>query len=227
MAERPGPPEHAEELPQLTPEHWQLIAGLKFNDPKITQYAEAKAAALIDDEQEPYIGKRHWNAISDAASEITERVQTKIRFTPFTRQKKVQSEMGKQIMDFADGKAESTFTLNDIFEMRNNASIITYQGPHELDPGEVTENLWWDSDSWYHTYAGRKVYETEIPSDEFILKYFYLSEEEVLDPIHTSPDELMRLVRNIPETELIERSNISRVTGKILGWEKPIPQAHN
>ena len=51
----------------LTPAHWQYIASLKFNDPKINQYAQAKAAGLIDEDQGPFIGSRHWIEISNTA----------------------------------------------------------------------------------------------------------------------------------------------------------------
>ena len=50
--------------------------------------------------------------------------------------------------------------------------------------------------------------------------------EEVEDPIHTSPDELLRIVREkVPVEGLIERLMGKRPNYMlVVGWGKPIPQ---
>ena len=83
----------------------------------------------------------------------------------------------------------------------------------------------------------------EDADKNIILQTWLLSENEVVDPVHTSPHEMMKLVRSIPEAVLIERYNKlmssiveklsadllryryrASATAKMLGWEKPIPQ---
>ena len=51
--------------------------------------------------------------------------------------------------------------------------------------------------------------------------------EEVENPIHTSPNELLRIVREeVPVEELIERVRQKRSDYQlVVGWEKPIPRA--
>ena len=229
MAERPRSTEHAEEVIELTPEHWKLIASLDFDDPKINQYALGKANGLIDEEQGPFIGSRHWQTIYHEMLKRTEDygklIGVVLRRTNF--------HLAQEIREFAGGKRRVA-TFDDYYSQKGEAFYLDDAsswggGVPASKVYWVSEKNTWQQDSFeivYRLSASCEERSTFTANNQIILDHWLLMKEEVEDPIHTSPDELLRIVREkVPVEGLIERLMGKRPNYMlVVGWGKPIPQ---
>ncbi len=232
--QRPTAPETSplREQGGLTLDHWQYIASLKFNDPKINQYTQAKAAGLIDEEQGPFIGSRHWQSIYYETLKKTDGFERLVgmilRPTNF--------HLAQEVRKLSEKERRRVITCNDYYSrMGADFDLDDNRKQYGLS---LSSRAYWvpEKNTWYLNYSevGFKhgmpwelEERTSIASSQIILNHWLLTEVELGDPIHTSPNELMRVIREkVPVEELIERIRRKRTDYKLVsGWEKPLPQA--
>lgn len=224
-------PPHLHEQGGLTPEHWRFISSLRFSDPKINQYALAKAVGLIDEEQGPYIGRRHWNAIWLEMYERTIGLERLVRkaLSP------TNLHLAEEIKEFAFKESCRVATFDDCYSKKGEAFYL--DDASSWGGGTPASKVYWapEKNTWQHDFV-ETVYRISAPweeiktltaSSQIILDHWLLTDAELENPIHTSPNELMRVVREkVSVEELIERlRHKSPDYLQVAGWEKPIPQA--
>lgn len=242
MAERQVPQltEQAPVVPELTTKHWQLIASLEFDDPKINEYALAKAEGRIDEELEPFIGNRHWKEIVKRIKPFKEGIKGFIA-------KRLDAKKHKLAVELAlvAETAQNTFTIDDIFIDLSSKKRYVDNEWHEHYT--VTETANWDQErkQWRYTEHTKgtvlnysKGYHSdvndfyerwghELVTDKILFDLLPINETEIGHPSAISLDQIIEMAKtNIPEHVLIERSRKLKGKGaNIRGWEKPIPQA--
>lgn len=244
MAEKHRPSEQTTELLELNHEDWYFIASLKFRDTKINQYALAKAAGLIDEQQGPFMGHRHWREIFNTVS--TMKVPTK-KGDP-------KQQLLEEISRSAYTASLRNFTLNDYYAEEDRTKINI----HHTRDGEVDETVdivWSDEtcswqrakEIWVIDMLPRGSGGDIMPSvkdhkehtepatsedEKKILNSWMLTKNVVPYPIGTSPQELVRIAKEkitagILNGKLrVRLGEDAKYYKSIGGWEKPIPQAN-
>ena len=232
--QRPTPAQETSPLHEqggLTTEHWQYIASLDFDDPRINQYAQAKAAGLIDEEQGPFIGSRHWQNIY---YEMLKRTEDYGKLVGFVL-RRTNFHLSQGIREFAGEEKSRVATFDDYYSQKGEAFYLDDAsswggGVPASKVYWVPEKNTWQQDSFeivYRLSASCEERSTFTANNQIILDHWLLMKEEVENPIHTSPNELLRIVREeVPVEELIERVRQKRSDYQlVVGWEKPIPKA--
>jgi len=216
---------------ELTPEHWLFIAGLEFDDPKIIDYARAKAAGLIDEEQGPFLGRRHWKAIRKACDDLTYNplfnpIKTLVRYT----YRRKQHRLAKDITAFLPFSGDQDCTLDDHFSEDFDRVETHAIGEEKHDRASYYK---WDKErqSWLAIEVlTQRHNEVPLENPKLIADKWLLELGGVHDIVHKSPDDLLQMTRRLPEQVLVYKLGISENAGiysnePFSGWEKPIPQA--
>lgn len=207
---------HLHERGGLTPAHWQEVLDLLaiYDNPtraKITHYGQAVINGEVEDHNfnhRNYLGHRHWDEIASSL-----------------RHQKNTSPIAKEVEIYAILERSVSFSLDDFFDRHKRRYGVGVS--YKRDIGSIRrEDLVWSNNTWrlqvektyYPPYDPdcdpgpapdpvlSKKEKSKRAATQTLLHHWLLNKKEVHDPLHTSPEQLLALLRNqIPPDLLLTR----------------------
>jgi len=227
MVERPTNADQIAELSPLTPEHWQDILERFSSDEdkealKIMEVAQAMLQGNIKS-PDLYFGKRHWQQL--AFIRTWDEVRTPRRFFLPDKVSHVENMLALETQQFALLKMKLTDeTLNDRFvsagvgqrtpdDLNRRPSLLESNARYAFVEGRWIgkKNEVVDHEPGMGYIYGSGIYEVGSSSVIAYIRWAYkVSEEEIPDVLHTSPEEIGRIItelaranpQNYPRLEL-------------------------
>ena len=195
---------------------------------KVVAYARKVISGEYSDHDfhhRQYLGCRIWNFISVlAARDRTKRPRILL---PWPRTEQTDNQLVEEIDQYATAEQKGIFNLDDYFDV-----YLVRQGIVTLNYGQ--EHLRWSIGVWklfenVSEEGEYPYYEERGNADEgSLLNKWLLTKSEVIDPIHTSPEELYQIVRDEVPVEVLKerlRQHLDSQQRKIQligNWEKEI-----
>lgn len=215
----------------LTPEHWREVVdriGEPKNktDQKLINYAQKVISGDFPDSgsyHREYLGHRHWLRLSFINTK--DKIITPRKLPPWPKISYIVNPTVEEIKSYAKAETKAVYTLDDYFNIVFSSNNDTLRFNRKANCWEEYE---WGEDSGGPGMglSGGMTYKASADSN-LLLTSWLMEEGDVLDPVHTNPDQLIKILKNIPieilNARLKEQIGVrAKFYQRVGNWEKEI-----